>query len=206
MDRRRQLIRKNKNSEKNLVKREQKVAYKFLILIMIAGVLNWVFWHDQFIGLDSKYIILFIVLPLISGFLVYYKLNRFFLKSMFKTKPSGTMDVLLSNVFLFVTALFFSYFSAVTLADGIFKLSMDFFIKDKPAVSRTYSVSSTSENNKGRGYHFFSHVRYTDEFGHKQTFDVKSGEVEDSNEKRKITFQCKEGFWGYQKIVGYQIE
>lgn len=173
---------------------------------MIAGILNWVFWHDQFIGLDSKYTILFVVLPLVLGFLVYYKLNRFFLKSLFKTKPSGTIDVLLSNFFLFVTALFFSYFSAVTLADGIFKISMDFFIKDKPIVSRTYIVTSTSKNNKGRGYHLFSHVRYIDEFGQKQTFDVKSGAVADSNEKRKIILDCKEGFWGYQKIVGYKIE
>lgn len=206
MDRRRQLIRKNKNAEKNLVKREQKFAYRFLIFSMVAGVLNWVFWHDQFIGLDAKYTLLFIVLPLVLGFGVYYKLNRFFLKNMFKTKPGGRMDVVLSNFFLFVAALFFAYFSAVTLADGIFKLSMDFFMKDKPAITRTYIVTSTSKNNKGRGYHLFSHIRYIDEFGHKQTFDVKSGEVADSHEKRKITFDCKEGFWGYQKIVGYKLE
>lgn len=172
---------------------------------MIIGVLNWIFWNDQFIGLDSKHTIVFVAVPLVLGFLVYYKLNRFFLKSLFKTKPSGMMDVLLSNFFLFVSALFFSYFSAVTLADGIFKLSMDLSVMDKPTVSKTYIVTSTSKNNKGRGYHFFSNVWYIDESGQKQIFDVKSGEVENSNEKRKITFDCKEGFWGYYKIIGYSI-
>lgn len=158
MNKRQQLIRKNKNAEKNLIKREQNYAYKFFIFFMVAGILNWIFWHEQFIGLDLKHTVVFVVLPLIVGLLVYLQMNKSFVRSILKSKSSGLADTFLSNIFLLVTALFFAYLCSCTIADAIFKLSMDFCIEDKPSMHKTYVVESTVRNDSRRGVCLFSTI------------------------------------------------
>lgn len=206
MDRRKQLIREQKNSIKNALKGEGNKSYRFLIASMILGVTNWVFWHDQFIGLDLRYNLFFIVLPLVLGVFLYYSMNKLFIKDIFGTKASSWWDRIVSNIFMVVIALFFAYFSIVTLANVAFKISMDYCIKDQPIVTKNYTVTLTYRNDKGRGFHMFSSVYYLDENNETKIFNVGVEDVEDSHVKRKITFKCQQGFWGYYKILDYELQ
>lgn len=205
MDRRKRLLRENKNAIKNSIKREDEKVYRILIFSMVASVLNWIFWHDQFIGLDQKYNLLFIALPMLLGILFFFYVSRKFIKGIMQTKSSGLMDNILSYGFLGLISLFFAYFTVVTLADAIFKLSMDSYVDNQPIVTKTYTVESTVKNDSGKGIHLYSSVYYIDEANEKQLFNVGVDEVETSYEERKITFKCKQGFWGYYKIVDYSI-
>ena len=94
----------------------------------------------------------------------------------------------------------------VTVANVIFKLSIDFSVRDKPIIYKTYTVKSTRKNDRGRGIHLFSTIYYSDEANETKGFQVGVDDVETSFETRKITFKCLEGFWGYYKIVDYTIE
>jgi hypothetical protein len=206
MNRREQIVRRTKKQNKGILKKEEKSAYRFLIFFMIASVANWIFWHDQFLYQNFKYDLVFIVLPLIIGVYVYYRMNKHFIHSLLQTKSSGFWDSILSAVFLVVTALFFAFCIGVTVADAIFKLSMDLVIKDKSIIDKTYIVDSTFRNDTGKGMHIFSTIRYLNETNEIELFDVPQNAVVTSNEKRKVTFRCKEGFWGYYKIVNYKLK
>ena len=173
---------------------------------MIVGSVNYILWHNQFLGLDSKYTMVFVVLPMIIGFFAYYTKNKLFNKSVFNTKPSGLKDSILSTLFLILIGSFFAFISMVTIANVIFKLAMDVAANDKPLINKTYVVKSTVRNDVGRRTHFFSHIYYLDEANRIKCFDVSVNAVTSSYEKQKIIFQCKEGFWGYYKIVDYSIE
>lgn len=205
MDRRKRLLRQSKNAIKNSIDREDKRAYRILIFSMVASVLNWIFWHDQFIGLNQKYNLLFIALPMVLGVLLFYFISRKFIKGMMQTKSGGSIDTILSYGFLGLISLFFAYFTMVTLADAIFKLSMDSYVENQPTITKTYTVESTVKNDSGKGIHLYSSVYYIDEANEKQLFNVGVDQVETSYEERKITFVCKQGFWGYYKIVDYSI-
>lgn len=206
MDRRKRLLRESKNALKNSAKREDKRAYKILIFSMIVSVLNWIFWHDQFLRLDLKYNLLFIVLPMVLGILFYFYISRKFIKDIMQTESSGLLDTIFSYVFLFVISLFFAYFTMVTLSNIVFKLTMDFYTAKQPTITKTFDVESTYNNYTKKGFHFFSSVRYRDEANELQFFDVPLDAVETSREKRTITFDCKQGFWGYYKIIDYNIK
>ena len=206
MSRRQQLIRESKNKTKNLISREQDKAYRILIFSMIVGALNYIFWHDQFVGLDFKYTILFIVVPLILGVFFYWSYNKNFVGNILGAKASSWWDTVLSNFLLGITALLFAYFSLVTVANIIFKLSIDFSVRDKPIIYKTYKVKSTRKNDIGRGIHLFSTIYYSDEANETKAFQVGVDAVETSFETRKITFKCLEGFWGYCKIIDYTME
>ena len=205
MDKRLELIKRNKNALKNLRLREDNRSFRIFIFSMIVGALNYVFWHDQFLKLDYTYDILFIVLPMIIGVILFYFINKIFIKNILSTKSSGLIDTVLSNGVLIIGSLFFAYYSIVTLANVIFKLSMDFSVIDKPIINKTYVVESTFRNDRGRGIHLFSSIYYLDEANEKQIFDVGVDAVTTSYENRKITFKCQEGFWGYFKILDYNV-
>lgn len=205
MDRRAQLNKENRKRMKNLLKKEDKKAYKILVFSMIAGIINYIVWHDQFVNLDLKYNVVFIVLPILIGMYFYWATNKNFIKDLFATKASAWWDRLGSNIFLVVLAVMFGYFTIGTTADVLFKLSMDFYTKDKPFVYKTYTVTSTSKDNTGKGMHLFSHIRYLDEDNKKHSFDVPLNSVETSNERRRITFKCQQGFWNYYKIIDYNL-
>ena len=83
---------------------------------------------------------------------------------------------------------------------------MDFSVNDKPVVYKTYVVASTYRNDKGRRVHLFSAIYYLDEVNKLKSFDVAVVGITTSHEKRKITFKCQEGFWGYYKILDYKME
>ncbi|MFT3687365.1 MAG: hypothetical protein QM783_20995 [Phycisphaerales bacterium] len=200
------MFQQQKRAIKNTLKKEGNKSFGLLVLCMIASVLNWVFWHDQFLCLDTKYTLVFIALPLVLGILLYYFMNKAFVKNLFATKASSWWDRILSAAFLIMTALFFGFVSMVTLANVVFKISMDLCIKEKPFAYKTYTVTSTYKNNIGNRIHLFSSVYYLDENSKAQIFEVGVDAVETSGEKRKITFPCKKGFWGYYKIVGYRID
>lgn len=206
MDKRQLQNKERKKLVKNIIKKEQDKSYKVLIFCSIFSVLNYFFWHDQFVGLDVKYDFVFVILPLILGFFIYFKTNQLFIKDIFNTKSSGLKDTVLSYGFLLVLAGFFAYMSLVTLANVIFKIGMDLSMKDKPIIIKSYSVDSTIRNDKGRGVHLFSSIYYLDEENKKKIFSVKVNEVETSYAKRKIIFKCKEGFWNYYKIIDYKME
>lgn len=206
MSKRQQLIRESKNKTKNLISREQDKAYRILIFSMIVGVLNYIFWHDQYVGLDFKYTILFIVVPLILGVFFYWSYNKNFIGNILGTKASSWWDTVLSDLLLGITALLFAYFSLVTVANVIFKLSIDFSIRDKPIIYKTYTVKSTTKNDTGRGIHLFSTIFYLNDANETKAFQVGVDDVETSFETRKITFKCLEGFWGYYKIIDYTME
>ncbi len=206
MDKRQLQIKERKNKVKNIIDREQNKNYKVLIFCMVVGALNWVFWYDQFVGLDVKYDIVFVILPFFLGLFVYFKTNNNFIKAIFNTKSSGLKDTILSYGLLLVIGIFFSYISLVTLANVVFKIGMDLSTNNKPIIIKSYSIESTYRNDRGRGIHLFSSIYYLDEENKTKNFKVKVDEVKTSYEKRKIVFECKEGFWKYYKIIDYKIE
>jgi len=173
---------------------------------MLIGVLNYVFWHDQFLKLDSKYNIVFIALPMVIGVVLFYFLNKRFIKNLIATKSVSLWDDIFSYGILILTAVFFAYFSVVTFANVLFKIGMDISTKDKPMINKTYVVESTFKNDTGRGIHLYSDIRYFDDNNALKIFNVEVNEVETSNQSRKIHFKCKEGFWGYYKILDYKME
>jgi len=203
----RQLENKTKKKEfKNVLKREQKSFYKILVFCLIASVLNWIFWQDQFLGLDFKYNLGFLILPLIVGVFIFYRTNKFFIEDIRNTKPTGLKDIIFGYVFLLIIGVFFAYVSLVTIANVIFKVSMDVSSNSAPILTKTFSVESTYRNDRGRGIHLFSNVYYLDEENKIKNFRVGVNEVKTSYDKRKIIFKCKKGFWDYYKIIDYKIE
>jgi len=188
MDKRQLQIKERKKKVKNIINREQNKNYKVLIFCMVVGALNWVFWHDQFVGLDVKYDIVFVILPFFLGLFVYFKTNNNFIKAIFNTKSSGLKDTILSYGLLLVTGIFFSYISFVTLANVVFKIGMDLSTNNKPIIIKFYSIESTYRNDRGRGIHLFSSIYYLDEENKTKNFKVKVDEVKTSYEKRKIVF------------------
>jgi hypothetical protein len=206
MDKRQFQNKERKRKEKYILNREQKYSAKVFVFFMIVSILNGVFWHDQFLGLDFNYKLIFVIIPIGLGVFLYWKTNKIFIKDLQNTKPSGLKDIILSSVFLLLIGVFFAYISSVTLANAIFKIGMDFSINNKPEISKTYSIESTYRNNRGRGVNLFSTVYYFDDENKIKGFDVRVNEVKTSREKRKIIFKCKEGFWNYYKIIDYKIE
>lgn len=200
---RRQAERKEK---KQIVKREQNRSYRIFIFSIIISILNYVFWQDQFIGLDIKHTFLFVLLPLIIGCIIFYCKNKFFVESIFETKSSGFKDTVLSYVFLTTIGLIFSYFSMVTIANVVFKISMNRSTSDKEVVYRSYKVESTFKKKSVKSFSVFSSIYYFDENNEIQIFKVPVNAVTTSVEKRIIRFTCQEGFWGYYKIIDYKLE
>ena len=195
-----------KKEKKQIVKREQNRSYRIFIFSIIISIVNYVFWHDQFIGLDKKHTILFVIVPLILGCLFFYYVNKFFIKSILETKSSGLKDTILSHIFLAIIGLVFSYFSMVTLANVIFKLSMESATENKMLEYKTYKVESTFKMKSVKSFSVFSTIYYYDEKNEIQIFKVPVNAVTTSNENRKIIFTCQKGFWGYYKILDYKIQ
>lgn len=195
-----------KKEKKQIVKREQKRSSKIFIFSIVIAIVNYIFWNDQFIGLDIKHTILFLIFPIIIGCFVFYYGNRFFIKSILETRSSGIKDSILSYGFLAIIGLFFTYFSMVTIANVIFKLSMDIATKNEAIEYKTYQVESTFQKNSGRRFSIFSSIYYYDENNEIQIFKVPVNAVTTSTENRKIVFSCKEGFWGYYKIIDYKMQ
>jgi hypothetical protein len=203
---RQQQFKESKKQSKYLRYSEDSRSSRIFIFSMIVGFLNYFLWHDQFLKLDSKYDIIFVVLPMILGVIVFYYINRIFIKYITDTKSSGLVDTFLSNGILILSALFFAYFSVVTVVNVVFKIAMNHSTTNKPLIIKTYTVESTFKNNRNRGIHLFSYIYYLDESNQLETFNVDEDEVETSNETRKITFTCQEGFWCYYKILDYKLE
>ncbi|MGV9004258.1 hypothetical protein [Flavobacterium sp.] len=200
---RRQAERKEKKRSLN---REKNQSSGIFIFSLIVAVLNYVFWHDQYIGLDTNYTIVFVVVPLICGIFIFYKIDKVFIKSILETKLSGIKDTILSYLFMFIVGLAFSYFSAVTLANMLFKVGMDISIKDAPVLYKSYVVKSTFRNDSGKRIHLFSSIHYLGKNGDHQTYRVPVNSITTSDERRIIRFKCKEGFLGYYKIIAYKLE
>lgn len=195
-----------KKENKQIIKREQKCSTRVFVFSIIIAVVNYVFWNDQFIGLDKKHFIVFVVLPLVFGCIVFCYLNKNFIQSILESKSSGVKDTLFSYIFMAIIGLVFSYFSFVTIANVVFKLSMNSVTKNKAREYKTYEVESTFQKSGGRRFSVFSSVYYYDENNEIQIFKVPVNAVITSKENRKIVFSCKEGFWGYYKIIDYKIK
>lgn len=195
-----------KNENKQVIKREQKRSTRVFVFSIIIAVVNYVFWNDQFIGLDKKYFTVFVVLPLIFGCIIFYYLNKNFIKSILESKSSGFKDSLFSYIFMAIIGLVFSYFSLVTIFNVVFKLSMDIATKNKAIEYKTYQVESTFQKNSVRRFSVFSSIYYYDENNEIQIFKVPVNAVTTSTKKREIVFSCKEGFWGYYKIINYKMQ
>lgn len=201
MDKRLKLIKENKRKEKNAEKKSVKRFNRIFILFLIVGCLNWVFWHDQFLGLDFKYNLFFVIIPFLIGLIVFLTNN------VSSIKPVGYIRSAVSYGFLFLIGAFFSYLSFVTIANVLFKVGMDFSVNDKPTVTKTYIVESTVRNNfRSGGIHLFSTIYYLDANNKTKIFYVGVDDVTTSHEKQKITFKCQKGFWDYYKILDYKME
>ena len=94
----------------------------------------------------------------------------------------------------------------VTLANVIFKLSMDSATENKMLEYKTYKVESTFKMKSVKSFSVFSTIYYYDEKNEIQIFKVPVNAVTTSNENRKIIFTCQKGFWGYYKILDYKIQ
>lgn len=217
MDRRVSELKQKKRQLKNEIKRSDKKLYKFFVGFSIFGILNWLFWYNQYLNEEFVCDVTFVYLPILLGMIFFYFKFNSFVKYYSDTK--SLLDKIGCFLLLFITGIMISFLSFGTVSDIIYKTLMDYSIKDKPTEMKSYSIDrflygSGRRNSINR----FSRIEYHDATGQDDNLQLSKfdsddsfviGELRNLNEeeikKKKLVLYTKEGFWGIKKIIDYKV-
>jgi hypothetical protein len=217
MDRRTSELKQRKRQLKNEIKRSDKKLYKLLVGFSIFGILNWLFWYNQYLNEGILCDITFIYLPMLLGMIFFYFKFNSFVK--YYSDTTSILDKIGCFLLLLLMGIMISFLSFGTVSDIIYKSLMDYSIKDKSTEIQFYSIDrfiygSGRRNSINR----FSRIEYHDATMQNGNFSLSKfngddsaviGELKnlDHNEikKKKLVLYTKEGFGGIKKIINYKI-
>jgi hypothetical protein len=218
MDRRVTELKQQKRQLKNEIKRGDKKLYKLLVGFSVFGILNWLFWYNQYLSKGILCNIIFIHLPVLLGMIFFYFKFNSLVKYYLDT--TSILDKVGVFVLLSLTGVMISFLSFGTVSDIVYKSLMDYSIKDKSTEIQSYSIDRFIYGSGGRNsINRFSRIEYHDVTVQNGNFSLSKFDAYDSkvieelrnlheNEIRKKTLllYTKEGFWGIKKIINYKVE
>lgn len=217
MDRRVAKLKENKKQLKNEIKRNDKKLYKLFVGFLIFGILNWLFWYDQYLNKGILCDAIFVYLPILLGMIFFYFKFNSFVK--YYSDTTSVLDKIGCFLLLSLMGVMISFLSFGTVSDVIYKSLMDYSIKDKPTEMQSYTIKRFIYGSGGRNsINRFSRIEYYDSGEHEGNFSLSKFDGDDSDvirelrnldnhqiKKKKLVFYTKEGFWGIKKIINYKI-
>lgn len=223
MDKRRfQLIKQNKHREKYTRTKTDKYLTKVFIGSAIFGILNWLFWEVKFIETDSRYTLVFVILPLFLGLIYFYYTAKVFVAYFWNA--TTFLDKLLTRLFLVVMGLMLSFLSFGTVANMIFKVILITSTSNVESKVTSYEITRFIHNKSSRSNKFSRsstiHFQYaTDQnlnfsVDNYSLLNSKSHELrnklihmdEMQIKNKKLVLYTKEGFWKIKHIVDFELE
>jgi len=72
MDRRVAKLKENKRQLKNEIKHNDKKLYKLFVGFLIFGILNWLFWYNQYLNKGILCDAIFVYLPILLGMIFFH--------------------------------------------------------------------------------------------------------------------------------------
>ena len=218
MDRRTNELKQRKRQLKNEIERSDKKLYKLLVCFSIFGILNWLFWYNQYLNEGILCHITFIYLPMLLGIIFFYFKFNSFVK--YYSDTTSILDKIGCFLLLLLMGIMISFLSFGTVSDIIYKSLMDYSIKDKSTEIQFYSIDrfiygSGRRNSINR----FSRIEYHDATMQNGNFSLSKfngydsaviGELKnldnDEVKKKKLVLYTKEGFWGIKKIIDFNVK
>ena len=218
MDRRTNELKQRKRQLKNEIKRSDKKLYKLLVGFSIFGILNWLFWYNQYLNEGVLCDITFIYLPMLLGMIFFYFKFNSFVK--YYSDTTSIFDKIGCFLLLLLMGIMISFLSFGTVSDIIYKSLMDYSIKDKSAEIQFYSIDRFIYGTGGRNsINRFSRIEYHDATVQNGSFSLSKfngydsaviGELKnldnDEVKKKKLVLYTKEGFWGIKKIIDFKVK
>lgn len=218
MDRRTNELKQRKRQLKNEIERSDKKLYKLLVCFSIFGILNWLFWYNQYLNEGILCDITFIYLPMLLGMIFFYFKFNSFVK--YYSDTTSILDKIGCFLLLLLMGIMISFLSFGTVSDIIYKSLMDYSVKDKSTVIQFYSIDRFIYGTGGRNsINRFSRIEYHDATMQNGNFSLSKfngydsaviGELKnldnDEVKKKKLVLYTKEGFWGIKKIIHFNVK
>ncbi|MFT3796641.1 hypothetical protein [Flavobacterium sp.] len=204
-------MRRPKKDLKPFKKQEQSI-YRILVGSLCFGIANWLFWHQQFLERDYRYMLVFVALPIGIGIVLLKKYFKsyvaYYLDTKSKLEKTGVV------LFLLVGGAMISFGSLGTLADILFKSAFS-WTADPQTTTNKYPITrfvaglSHGLNSINR----FSRIDYL-ENGKEQSINSENPTVNNrlkdlpatAIRSKTLVLETRAGFWGIKRVENFQIE